>query len=67
MTYATQQLTNALQELTSRSHSEKNDAGHNLPYLITSEQLDLSKEVEAYLEQKQDYSQRTRAVSIGSY
>lgn len=67
MTYATKQLTHALQELTSRSQQVEAKPRQDMPRMITAQQLHFSKEVETYLEQKQTYSQRTRAVSVGSY
>ena len=66
MTYATRQLTQALQELTTRSQGELVPA-RPVPDLITPDRLLFSKEVEDYLEKKRVYAERTRKVSVGSY
>ena len=67
MTYATKQLTHALQELTSRSQQVDANPRQTLPRVIPAQQLEFSKEVETYLEQKKTYAQRTRDVSVGTY
>ena len=67
VTYATQQLTHALQELTSRSQQVEVQPRQTMPRVITAQQLHFSPEVENYLEQKQAYAQRTRSVSVGTY
>ena len=67
MTYATKQLTHALQELTSRSQQVDAKSSQPLPQVIPAQQLEFSKEVETYLEQRHSYAQRTRNVSVGTY
>lgn len=67
MTYATKQLTQALQELTSRRQQVANHPLRTLPQVITDGQLQFSKEVESFIEKKHDYAQRTRTVSVGTY
>ncbi len=67
MTYATQQLTNALQELTHRSGQFEVKIIQTLPSVITADQLTFSKDVEIFVEQKREYSERTRSVNVGRY
>lgn len=67
MTYATKQLTHALQELTRRSQQAGPQAQSSTPSVIPVDRLQFSKEVESYLERRQDYSAQTRHVSVGSY
>jgi len=67
MTYATKQLTDALQELTSRSQQVEAQPRQYIPKVITAQQLQFSKEVEIFLEQKHTYSRQTRNVSVGTY
>ncbi len=67
MTYATTQLTHALQELTRRSQQDEPLAQSSAPSVIPADRLQFSKEVESYLERRQDYSARTRHVSVGNY
>lgn len=67
MTYATKQLTHALQELTRRSQQDKTQVQPSAPSIIPADGLQFSKEVETYLERRQDYSAQTRHVSVGSY
>ncbi|MFN0079432.1 MAG: hypothetical protein ACKVY0_23450 [Prosthecobacter sp.] len=67
MTDATKQLTQALQELTSRSQHVATKPQLAAPQVITADRLQFSKEVEIYLEQKHAYSEKTRHVSVGSY
>lgn len=67
MTYSTKQLTRALQDL--RSPEPQNAAPHSskTPKVITSDKLKFSQEVEAFLEKKKEYAERTRFISIGYY
>jgi hypothetical protein len=67
VTYATKQLTHALQELTSRSQQGEQQPPVVPPSVISAEKLQFSKDVERYLERKQAYSLKTRDVSVGSY
>lgn len=67
MTYATQQLTHALQELTRRSQQDETQPQALAPSVIPAERLQFSKEVENYLDRKQAYSAKTRHISVGSY
>jgi len=67
VTYATKQLTQALQDLTSRSQQVETKPRNAIPQVISTDRLQFSKEVEYFLEQKQAYSQKTRHVSVGSY
>ncbi len=67
MIYTTQQLTTALQELTARSQEFGRAAETVLPEIIPVDQLRFSQEIEVYLEHRQNYSQQTRNVSVGSY
>ena len=67
MTYATKQLTNALQELTRRSQQDETQTQSLTPSVIPADRLQFSKEVENYLERKQAYSAKTRHISVGSY
>lgn len=69
MTYATRQLTEALQELTSRSAQLKHPATERETEAeaVRIQDLHLSKEVEDYIEQKRAYSERTRSVNTGQY
>jgi len=67
VTYATKQLTHALQELTRRSQQDEPQTQVLVPSVITADSLQFSKEVETYLERRQNYSARTRHISIGSY
>ncbi len=67
MTYATTQLTHALQELTRRSQQDEPLAQSSAPSVIPADRLQFSKEVESYLERRQDYSAQTRHVSVGNY
>jgi len=68
MTYATRQLTEALQELTVRSAKlqAKNDSQiESKP--VALHDLHLSREVEEFIDQKREYSEKTRSVSVGTY
>lgn len=67
VTYATKQLTQALQDLTTRTQQSEHESVTEIPAIIPVEHLQFSKEVEQFLEAKQSYSQKTRAVSAGSY
>jgi hypothetical protein len=67
VTYATKQLTNALQELTRRSQQDETQTQSLTPSVIPADRLQFSKEVENYLERKQAYSAKTRHISVGSY
>lgn len=67
MTYATKQLTQALQELTRRSQQDEPQARSSAPSVIPADRLKFSQEVESYLERRKDYSSQTRHVSVGSY
>ena len=67
VTYATKQLTHALQELTRRSQQDEPQAQSAAPSVIPADLLQFSKEVESYLERRNDYSSQTRHVSVGSY
>ncbi len=67
MTYSTKQLTQALQQLTSRSQEGNATDRTFRTRVISADQLQFSKEVEKFLEQKQQYTQQTRDVSVGSY
>jgi len=67
MTYATKQLTQALQELAARKQEDETTFAKEMPKRIPADRLPFSKEVESYLERKQAYSERTRRVSVGSY
>jgi hypothetical protein len=67
VTYATKQLTNALQELTRRSQQDETQSQAIPSSVIPADRLLFSKEVENYLERKQAYSAKTRHISIGSY
>jgi hypothetical protein len=67
MTYATKQLTQALQELTARKQEDETTSATEMPKRIPADRLLFSKEVESYLERKKAYSERTRGVSVGSY
>lgn|GEM_PF-2118544 len=67
MTYSTKQLTQALQQLTSRSQEGNATDRTFRTRVISADQLHFSKEVEKFLEQKQQYAQQTRDVSVGSY
>jgi len=67
VTYATKQLTNALQELTRRSQQDETQSQALVPPVIPADRLQFSKEVESYLERKQIYSAKTRHISVGSY
>lgn len=62
----TQELTNALQELTAKKLSE-NDAPSPLPKSLPVNYFTPSKEIEQFVEQTQDYSKKTRSVCVGSY
>jgi len=63
MTYATKQLTEALQELTNKKAQFESKSSEP----VALDKLKLSKEVESFIEQKRDYADRTRSVSVGSY
>ena len=69
MTYATRQLTEALQELTARSvqfeASLQDSKIESKP--VALHDLHLSREVEEFIEQKREYSEKTRSVSVGTY
>ena len=69
MTPATKQLTEALQELTSRSvqFEARPREHHPEPGHVALQQLSLSREVNAYLERKREYAENTRTISVGSY
>ena len=67
MTYATKQLTQALQDLTIRTQQPEGKPATEIPDIIPSERLQFSKEVEQFLEVKLSYAQKTRTVSVGSY
>lgn len=67
MTYATQQLTRALQELTSSRQLAPAQPQKDVPRIIREENLRFSKGVEQFLEKKQDYARKTRHVSAGCY
>ena len=67
MTYATTQLTQALQELTRRSLQDVRQAQSLAPASIPVSKLQFAKELDEYLERKQAYAERTRRISIGNY
>ncbi len=67
VTYATKQLTHALQELTRRSQQDKPQVQRPEPSIIPADGLQFSKEVENFLARRRDYSVQTRNVSVGSY
>jgi hypothetical protein len=62
VTYATQRLTKALQDLIARS-TEVTAA----PQSIAADRLQIAIEIERFLEEKQSYAERTRDVSEGWY
>lgn len=62
MTYATKQLTKALQDLTSRT-TEVTAAPESIP----ADGLKIARELESFLEEKQSYAEKTRDVSVGRY
>jgi len=66
VTYATKQLTEALQEL-ERSRQFKSKTRPKLPDSIPTEKIKFSEEVENFLEDKRAYSSKTRKVSVGTY
>jgi hypothetical protein len=63
MTYAIKQLTEALQEL----NNKKVQFESKSPEPVSLDDLKLSKEVDSFIEQKRDYSNSTRSVSVGTY
>jgi len=66
VTYATKQLTEALQELERSRHFNANTCT-KLPDSIPTEKIEFSKEVENFLENKRAYSSKTREISVGNY
>jgi len=67
VTYATQQLTQALQELTNRKQAAQPKPRAFGSKVISADRLHFSEEVAAFLDEKQQYAQKTRTVSVGSY
>lgn len=70
VTYATKQLTQALQDLTSRAQEARETSSVASTFstrVISPERLRFSSEVEQFLREKQEYAQNTRGVSVGSY
>lgn len=67
MTYATRQLTQALQDLSSPKPEKMAPQFNAMPHLIPSERLNFSQEVEEFLEKKKKYAEKTRHVSVGHY
>lgn len=67
MTYATQQLTQALQELTSNAPAFQASRIGRPTETVDPQTFEFSAEIETFLESKRAYSERTRDVSFGSY
>ncbi len=67
MTYAIQQLTQALQELTARSQHGASTPQKPDEQAISFDQLQVAEEVEQFLDKSQAYASETRHISIGSY
>ncbi len=66
MTYATKQLTESLQELTSQTQT-KGSFTRNAPKTIAKESFHLSLEVQTFLDTRRDHSERSRTVNEGRY
>ena len=67
MHYATKELTDSLQELTSKSEQQPGQNEDVLPQSIAAGELTVSAEVESFLEKTQEYTAKTRNVHIGTY
>jgi hypothetical protein len=67
MNYATQELTNSLQELTSKTERQPRQIEQPVPASIAARDFSFSKEVESFLEKTRDYSARTQGVHVGMY
>lgn len=69
MTYASQQLADALQELASETGSGKNYSATKIPTSIDAKDstLELPPAVASFLETTSIYSAATKSVSIGVY
>lgn len=67
VTYATKQLTQALQELTARSQHGGSTPQKPVEQTISFDHLQVAKEVEQFLDKSQAYASETRHISIGSY
>lgn len=67
VTYSTQQLTRALQELTNRRQAAKEASKETGLHPISSDKLQVAPEIETFLEERRAYSHRTRDVSVGTY
>ncbi len=66
MNYATKELTSSLQELT--AHTQASDQNRQqIPASIATTDVHLSTEVERFLQEKKEYSLRTRNVHVGTY
>jgi hypothetical protein len=67
MNYATQELTNSLQELTSKTESQPRKVEQVVPSSISARDFSFSSEVESFLEKTRDYSAKTQGVNVGTY
>ena len=67
MTYATQQLAKALQELVARSQGNATYAGKDVPKDLSTEDLAFSQEVADFVASRRAYGEKTRNVSVGTY
>ncbi len=67
MNYATQELTNSLQELTSKAERQPRKIEPAVPASIAAGDFSFSKEVESFLEKTRAYSAKTRGVHVGTY
>lgn len=67
MTYATKQLTEALQELVRNERPYKSKTVAFVIQRSQTEHFNFSREIEAFLDAKRDYVKRTRNANFGSY
>jgi hypothetical protein len=67
VTNATQQLTQALQELNTRNQAAQHKPIAFVSQVISADRLHFSEEVAAFLDEKQQCAEKARKVSVGSY
>jgi len=67
MNDSTDELTCSLQEMTARLAEKRACCAMTLPTNISVDELDISKDVESFVERSRTYAEQTRKVSIGTY
>lgn len=64
MTYSTKQLTEGLQKLAERPPEFQKSSGVPAP---DPQRMELSPEIDRFIQRRREYIEKTRSVSLGSY